>query len=206
MRKIEALVFTAILGPIPPVIGLLTGWWGTFAWLPEGLIGPAALNGLALGLLVDLFYLKKWVNQAETMAWPVWLAIYLFYAIGLYGFFMGMPAFHLGLALPAGFIVGVKLTRQAANVDQARRVSRLAGGLTTGVLACLCAASAFLALSDLYTAANLEGMFALNFKVTQPMIIGLIVIGGGVLLTLNGWLTAGVSCWTYTRLLKQSQA
>jgi hypothetical protein len=200
MKKIEPLILTVILGPIAPIIGLLTGWWGTFAWLPEKLIGPAALAGLTIGLLVDVVYLKKWVRQADTISWPVWLAIYLFCAIGMYGFFMGMPAFHLGLALPAGFIVGAKLTRQSADVDRARRVSRAAGGLTTGVLALLCAASAYLALSDPYTASSLEGMFALNFKVTPSIILAIIVIGGGVLLALNGWLTAAVSRWTYTRL------
>ena len=196
MRKFESLIQAVIFGFIPPILGLLTGWWGAFAWLPERLIGPVALAGLTIGLLVDFFYLKKWVNQTETISWPVWLAIYLFYAVGMYGFFMGVPAFHLGLALPAGFIVGVKLTRQAAAVDHAQRVSRLAGGLTTGVLACLCAASAFLALSDPYTTANLEGMFALNFEVTQPMIIGLIIGGGGILLVANWWLTGVVSRWT----------
>jgi len=198
MKTIKKIIMGTILGPIPPILGLLTGWWGGFAWLPENLIGPAALAGLTVGLLVDLFYLKKWVNRAEAISWPVWLAIYLFYSVGMYGFFMGVPVFNLGLAVLAGFIVGVKLTRQAAGIGRARRVSRLAGGLTTGVLAFLCAGSAFVALADSYTAANLEGMFALNFKVTLPIIAGIIVLGGGVLLALNWWLTAVVTRWSYS--------
>jgi hypothetical protein len=59
---------------------------------------------------------------------------------------------------------------------------------TTGVMGFICAASAYLALRDPTTAANLEGMLRLQFDVTQGMIIALIVVGGTALLGLHWWL------------------
>jgi len=55
-------------------------------------------------------------------------------------------------------------------------------------MAFICVSSAFLALLDPSTAANLEGMLRLNFDVTQVMIIALIVVGGGSLLIMHWWM------------------
>ncbi len=55
-------------------------------------------------------------------------------------------------------------------------------------MAFICTSSAFLALRDPTTAANIEGMLCLTFEVTQEMIIALIVVGGAGLLGLHWWL------------------
>ncbi len=57
-----------------------------------------------------------------------------------------------------------------------------------------------LALTDPYTAGNLEGMLGLGFQVTQPMVLGLILVGGSMLLAAQWWLTGAVVRSAHSRL------
>ena len=62
-------------------------------------------------------------------------------------------------------------------------------GLLYGAVAPVCVASAVIALASPSTAADLEGMLALPFEVTTPMVVGLIVVGGAALLAAQYWVT-----------------
>jgi hypothetical protein len=186
MRFIEKALTGIALGSLPPLAGFIAGWWGAYAFLPERSIPPAALSGFIAGLLVDLVFLGRWVSRAYTFRWRVWIAVYIFYTVGLFGFFMGVPVFNLALVIPAGCFIGARLARQGAGWEQVRRTAHKACLFTTGVLAVVCALSAVLAWFDPYTGANLEGMFHLPFEVSRAMLAGLIG-GGGVTLLLLGW-------------------
>jgi len=99
-----------------------------------------------------------------------------------------VPVFNMVLSIPAGLIIGRKLVHQSMSVGVEKRLTRKTNLFTTGVMALICISSAFLALRDPTTAANLEGMLRLNFEVTQGMIMALIVIGGAGLLAVHWWL------------------
>lgn len=62
-------------------------------------------------------------------------------------------------------------------------------GLRYGAVALFCVASAVLALASPSTAADIEGMLALPFEVTTPMVVGLIAVGGAALLAAQYWVT-----------------
>jgi hypothetical protein len=189
ITKLERFGLGLILGPIAPLVGLLSLWWSAYALLPEKWIAFCALSGLFLGLLVDFIYLSRWINQSRRFGFAFWVAVYLFYSMGVFGFFMGVPVFNALLAIPAGFVVVEKLTSASADPQQVRRQARFTAGFTTGVLAVICLASALLALTDPYTSANLAGMFRLDFEITRGMLLFLILPGGAVLLAGNWWLT-----------------
>jgi hypothetical protein len=205
VRRVERWVMALVVGAVPPMIGLLAGWWGTFAFLPERGVAIAGATGLAAGLLLDALYLGRWIRRAQDAPMWFWGAGYVIYSIGAFGFFMGVPAFNLLLALPAGFLLGGRLARQHAPRDQAQRTARSASAFTTAVLAAACAASAWLALSDPFTAGNLEGMLGLGFQVTRPMVLGLILLGGSALLAAEWWLTGAVVQWAHSKLQAQHQ-
>jgi hypothetical protein len=188
ITKFERFGLGLILGPLAPLVGLLSLWWGAYAMLPERWILISALGGLLLGLLADFIYLSRWVNQVRQVGFGFWVAIYLFYSMGVFGFFMGVPVFNVFLAIPAGFIMAVKLAA-TANPQLTQRQARLTAGFTTAVLALICMAAALLALTDPYTSANLEGMFGLDFAITPGMLLALIAGGGLVVLAGNWWLT-----------------
>jgi hypothetical protein len=189
MRKLETVVIELIFGAIPVIIGALAGWWLSIPFVPESLIFAGMLAGLLLGILIDVAFLKGWVHRAYSSSPIVWGGVYLFYSVGLFGFFMGVPVFNVGLAVPAGFFVGAYLAHQDARLPQVQRAARRSSTVTTCILALVCGASATVALIDPYTADNLEGMLGLSFPVTTPMIVGIILIGGSFLLVLQWWLT-----------------
>ncbi len=199
MKTVERILLAVSIGAVLPVVGLLAGWWGTFSLAPERLVLFAALGGLLAGVVLDILFLKKWVDRAYSIGLWIWGLIYLFYSVCVYGFFMGVPVFNVALGLPAGFLLGCRLARQGAPLGQVGWAARHASWFTTGVLAIACVASAILALSDPHTAADLEGMVNLGFKVTRGMIAGLIPFGGFSILVAQWWLTNKAVEVTYSR-------
>jgi len=189
MEKLEKWFVGTLVGIIPPLIGFLAGWWGTFRYVSERQVFLAAITGLVMGLMVDGFFLKKWMEKAWTSRMELWILLFIFYSICVFGFFMGVPVFNMFLAIPAGFYMARRLTRSETLIKENKLIVRKTQLLTTIVLAGICVASAFFAWRDPTTAANLEGMFRLQFEVTRPMIAGLIIFGGLGLLLMNWWLT-----------------
>lgn len=195
--KLERFIRGLILAPLLPLAFMLAGWWLAYAVLPEAWIFLSALLGLLLGLLLDVPLLKKWLTRFDAPGLVFWVVVFLFYSIGFFGFFMGVPVFNLALALPAGFILGSRLASQHADESKLRVAAKQGSEFTTTVLTLICLASAFIALADPYTESNLQGMLALPFVVTRGMVIGLIAIGGGLLLLSNWWLTSASVRFTY---------
>lgn len=188
MCRYERFFLGIILGAVFPLIGFLAGWWSTSQLWSNAWVLAAALGGLGCGIVVDVIFLKRWVAGAFEMDLKLWMAIFFFYAICVFGFFMGVPVFNVVLAIPAGLIIGRKLAHQKRSCEAEKRLSFYTNLFATGVMAFICVSSAFLALRDPTTAANLEGMLRLPFDLTQGMIIALIVVGGGGLLGTNWWL------------------
>ena len=200
MTKLERIALGLILAPVAPLVGLLGGWWGAYALLPEKWIPLGAIAGLLAGILVDPFLLKKLLERRPSLL--LWMAVFLFYSVGIFGFFMGVPVFNAALALPAGFVTGSRLAAENADRTRSWKVAQRTAWFTTGVLALICTASAFIALTDPYTAGNLRGMLGLGFEVTQGMVIGLILVGGAGLLLACCGLTMAAVWVTYKWLSK----
>jgi hypothetical protein len=200
MKRLERAILSASIGAVAPVAGMLAGWWGTFEVLPERGVALAAAGGLAAGLFLDAFFLRRAVGRAHSSPLWMWAALYLFYAVGLFGFFMGVPVFIVPLGIPAGIAFAGRLVTAGAPRAAVLREAGRAASFTTAVLAVACSASAVLALRDPYTAGNLEGMLRLSFQVTRPMILALILIGGAGLLLAQWILTWAAVRWTHARL------
>jgi hypothetical protein len=188
VERLERFLIGTVVGLAPPVLALLAGWWAALP-LPESLVPLAALAGLPVGIALDIAFLRRWVTSAYTAHLAIWVGLYLFYAVGVFGLFMGVPVFNVLPGIPAGLLLGARLANRRASRAEVQALSRRASGFTTGVLAIACLASAALALFDPYTAANLAGMLGLAFEVTRGMVVGLILVGGSGLLALQWWLT-----------------
>jgi hypothetical protein len=195
--KIERFALGLILAPLAPIAGFLGFWWTTYTLLPERWVSFCAISGLALGILADIFILKKLIARAYQYGMIFWTAIFLFYTAGVFGFFMGMPVFNVALAIPAGFVVGGKLAHETTDGARLRRASLQTCILTTALMTLVCAASAFIALMSPSTPSDLRGMLGLGFEVTPAMIWGLILVGGMGLLAINWLLTGLAVCSTY---------
>ncbi len=188
MRRIENAAIGIVLGAVPVIACFLAGWWLGIPLVPESRIFLCALAGLALGVLVDVLFLSGWVRRAYSLKPWVWKTVYVFYAVGMFGFFMGVPVFHVLLALPAGVFVGRWLAQGGADAARVQKARRQTAVFTTSVLALVCIASASVALASPSTADDLRGLLGVSFKIPPAMIWGIIVVGGSVILALNWWL------------------
>ena len=195
--KLETLALGLFLAPPAPLAGLMVGWWLSYELLPEKWIPFGTIGGFLLGLLADLFILKKLVARAHTFPVLLWMAIFLFYAIGMFGFFMGVPVFHAALAIPAGIVIGGRLAHAAASQGQVKVTALRTSIFTSLILFLTCAASATFALVSPSTSGDLKGMLGLGFEVTPLMIWGLILVGGAGLLAVNWALTEASVRLTY---------
>ena len=189
MRKIENAAIGIALGAVPVIACFLAGWWISVPLVPESRIFLCALAGLSLGVLVDVLFLGGWVRRAYSLKTWVWMAVYVFYSVGMLGFFMGVPVFNVILALPAGVFVGRWLAHTGADSTRMQKAARRAAVFTTSILGLVCVASATVALTARSTASDLQGMLGVSFQVTPAMILGIIVVGGSVILALDWWLT-----------------
>jgi hypothetical protein len=200
--KLERLALGLILAPLAPLAGLLGCWWTAYALLPVAWIPFFMITGLLAGILADILLLKKLLDS--RLSWPFWVAVFLFYSIGTFGFFMGVPVFNAALAIPAGFVVGSRLAAENADPLRIRKAVRSTAWFTTAVLALVCAASAFFALVSSSTASDLRNMLGIGFEITQGMIIGLILVGGAALLALGCGLSIASVRLTYFFLQRKT--
>lgn len=188
---LEKILLSVVLGGVSPIGFLLCGWWGTYLLGPEDLIPFFALVGLGLGLLVDLLFLRRWIESAYRFHPIVLVAIYLFYSVGMFGFFMGVPVFNTIWGPLAGFYTGRRLKLQNSNPGKTtiHRVSLF----TAFVLAVACLASLLLAASETTLAANINGMLVdmlgLKISFNNQTILLLSLIAGTVLVILEYYLT-----------------
>ena len=189
-NKIEKFVLFLLLAPLAPLAGAMGAWVLSYLVLSEGLIPYIVLAGLLAGILADFFILKKLLSQPHQLSLVFWMAVLLFYAVGVFGLFMGVPVFNVALAVPAGFVIGARLVAENADIQKVRRTTRQASLVTTGLMVLICTASAWFALASSSTPADLEGMLGLGFSLTPLMIWGIIGIGGMGLLIFNWALTA----------------
>jgi len=170
------IFFTLLLVVIWPLIGLLFGWWGSYIFLPESMIPYVALVGFALGLFYGI---KKWQDTRKhlyAIGWLPLIGALSFYMVCVFGFFMGVPVFHVFLAIPAGLYCGRRMKRS-------RNIVWIMGGMT----ALIAAASGVIAWTDPYTLANLRGM--LQLQLTRLFLSLVIWIGGFLLVGVTMLLT-----------------
>ena len=187
---LEKIVLSLLIAPLAPLAGGMGAWVLAYLALPEAWFPYTVLAGLLLGSIADIFILKNLLARYHQLSLVFWLSVLLFYAVGLFGLFMGVPIFHVLLAIPAGFVMGGRLAAEKADFPRLRKTTSKTCLVTTGLMALTCMASAFFALASPSTPADLQGMLRLGFSVTPVMLWGLILVGGIFLLVVNWALTA----------------
>ena len=112
MSQRESIMVGLLVGIACPLLTFVGFWWPA-AWLhrhvsgfPLQMVMALALTGLSVGLLLDLFFLRNWVQRFYQA--PLWLMSmgYLGLCIVAVAFFMGFPVGTLILGLIAGVYMG----------------------------------------------------------------------------------------------------
>jgi hypothetical protein len=189
LARIEQLFLAVIIGLIFPILLGLVGWWGSIPFVSEDRIILFAVGGVLAGVMVDLLFLRRWTRKAlsASILWPG--AAYLFYSVGVFGFFMGVPVFNLLLGPVWGYYMGMRLRSAIADKPAVATAAHRSALFTSGVLALACIAAFVIAFLDPSLEANIQGMFGLAEPLDRSLILGLSVVGGGALILIEYLLT-----------------
>lgn len=196
MTSADAVFSRLVLGTIAPVCLLLAGWWGLLGVAGDGPWIPwTASAGLALGILLDVTVLRRWIGSVYDLSTFALLGVGVFYSVGIYGLFMGMPVANLLVGAVGGFIVGRRAALRDVAAGDASSQQRAVAAGASALMAALCCATAWLGLSDPYTAGDLRGMLGLGFTPSLGQLWVLAVVGGMSLVATEYLLTWAAARW-----------
>ena len=183
MKVIDKIFGSLVIGFIIPIAGLCIFWWGSYLLKLNVFSGVTA--GLVLGIMIEMVMLPRLVSRMYNINAIILTVVFVIYSIGIFGFFMGVPVFNIIAGFMAAFYMGRKMKITGADKAAFKAKLTATNCFSTLILIIICISSAYIAINDPYTGANLEGMLSLDFKVTKEMLWGLILIGGTFLTALQ---------------------
>ena len=199
MKRSEKIITGFILGGTFP---LLLGLLSLLLWFcfdkNESRALFYVLSGFLLGFVVDIVFLKKWIDKRYEL--PVWFiaGIYLFYNICIYGMFMGFPVFNVAMGIVAGYYYGNRIYYNNTSDNKQHKLIQQVSLFTGIVMVVICIASGIIALSGKSVGVEVGSMLGLGFEVTRPMLWGITLIGGIILV----WLQVMVTRITMKKVLQ----
>lgn len=185
MIRFDKLLFTVLFGITIPIFCFIISWWGTFVFTADlKIIKVAALSGLCVGIIISI--LIKLIARPEIygLSKPVLILTYLFYNLILFTMFMGIPFFHLGLGVLAGYYRANYLIHHIEITDYKKEIQRISI-FASAVTGFVCIASASVALISKSTAGDLQGMFNLQFEISRPLLVTFVIAGGLLLIAVQ---------------------
>ena len=185
MKRFEKAIFGLLIGAAFPISYFLLSViiWFYFDRNTDRVIFYIIV-GLVLGFITDFKYLKGWINNRYEL--PVWFisGIYIFYNITLYGIFMGFPVFNVLMGIVAGYYYGNRITMTDIPKDKYAKIVNRVSAFTGAIMTLICIATGFLGLAGNGVGGEVKGMLRLDFEVTRPMLWGITLIGGLLLIVI----------------------
>lgn len=196
MTLTDRVISRLVLGSIPLLALLLAGWWGSLGVAGDGpWIVWSSVAGLLLGVVLDATVLRRWTLSLFDMSMSALFGVALFYSVGIYGMFMGMPAVNLLVGVAGGYIVGRRAVLHDESAGEARGERRRVSAVASVLMAGLCCATAWLALTDPYTAGDLKGMLGLGSTPSRVQLWSFSIAGGLTLVVMEYAFTTIAALW-----------
>lgn len=136
------IIATCLALLIPPVVFVLF-WWSIASLavfdilaIPEYIITMVAVSGLAIGIFLDIIYLKKWTTKFYEMNKVLSILLYLCCSFIAVAFFMGFPIGNIVLGFSAGIYIGRKyhyLNRDLAHFSSASKNVSIFSAFVTSI-------------------------------------------------------------------------
>lgn len=183
ITKYEKAMSAVVMGVPAPVALMLAFWWGSIPFFTDNRrIMMQALIGLAIGFAADATVLRKHLKGLFSMPFWILIALFTFYSILIYGFFMGFPVINVLVGIMGSYLVAKSCLVKGMNEVETRSRVNWFILLSTLVLLSLCVCTAWLALREPSIEDQIEGMLDLGFQVSRQMIWLMIIMGGAGLL------------------------
>jgi hypothetical protein len=193
----EKVLVGGFVGAAVPFTLMVIGWWGSASLLMSGLlrvtdaqIAVVALVGLALGLLLDLLFLRRGIAAFYRVDLRLLAPIYLFWTATATAFFMGLPLGNLLLGTVAGAYVGRRAVNGAMQGPDRWRLVGRTSLCTAGVTSAAALGIGLLAAREPYTLAPFRRLLGLDqAAATVTVDLAIVVVAVVLLAVIQFWLT-----------------
>lgn len=197
MSKTESVTVGFAVGILCPLLLFVSCWWITAALtayhvlrIPESGIAIAAFTGLALGITLDVLFLRRWISRFYSADVRVMVLLYLCCSVIAVAFFMGLPVGNVVLGTLAGAYIGRReyhVARSGESVSKTVMKASLFTAILTGAEAL---PIGLLALNEDWVVEWLQRVTGKDsWAVSDLLGIGLIVMLCVVLMTVQFWCT-----------------
>ena len=197
MSRWEKALVGGFIGAAAPFTFMVIGWWGSASLLMAGLlrvtdaqIAMAACLGLALGLLLDLAFLRRWIGAFYRVNLRLLAPIYLCWTAIATAFFMGLPLGNLVLGTAAGAYVGRRAVNGAIQRPDRWRLVGRTSLFTAGVTSAAALGIGLLAAREPYTLAPFRRLLGLDQAATTLTVdLAIVSVAVVLLAAVQFWLT-----------------
>lgn len=126
MGRLESILVWLFIGIACPYLTFVAFWWSTALLhfyvfsLPDSVIAMMALTGLGLGCLLDVVFLRRWVQKFYSAGLRLMFVFYCGCFVVGFTSFMGFPLGTFVLGIFAGAYIGRRGHHRRANQSQLR--------------------------------------------------------------------------------------
>ncbi len=205
MSRTERIIVAVAIAIICPATLFFLLWWISAALsichllpISESSIAVAAVSGLCLGALLDIFYLKRWIPKFYRVNTTLTVLLYLFWSAIAVALLMGLPFLNLAWGICAGLYVGRKHRHIKATAGELAKAARYVGIFTALITGLEALAVGLLSLREGVAQTILAPLTGL-----QPSAIkgppGVLVIGllCTALMAMQFWCTRTAATWAF---------
>lgn len=197
MTKAESVAVGLVVGTLCPLLLFVGFWWITatlsryqLLLIPESGIAVAAFTGLALGVTLDVLYLRRWISRFYSADMKVMVVLYLCCSVIAVALFMGLPVGNIILGTLAGVYIGRRESHAGRSGESAAKAVRKASLFTAAVTGAEALPIGLLALNEDWVVAWLQAVTGMDpWEATGFLGIGLIVLLCVVLMAVQFWCT-----------------
>lgn len=190
MKRVDRIIFGIILGgAFPFLLALLSVVLWFYFDKSENRAPIYLISGLAIGALIDIKYLKGWINRRYELPIIFILSVYILYNIALYGMFMGFPVINMFTGVVAGYYSGMKILYMKIPPDKQTKIVNQAMIITGMIMLLISISSGYIAIRGEGVGYEVQGMLRLSFEITKAMIFAITFVGGISLIILTIALT-----------------
>lgn len=195
MKKLEAFILGMVFAPAPILfcLALVISLW-FFAGLLTDANGPyLALTALGAGIVINIFFLKKWVKGAYQKSNKAVVGLYAFYSLIAFCFGMGIPVLNYFLGIIAGIYIVRKMYYLETGEQEYRRNIKKTATFTSFIMLIICCLMVLIAIIGKVgpkdSEALFKSLFGLEITINIAGFVCLIFLGACVMILLQYWLT-----------------